>query len=833
LKNSTTNSPISKKSPHFDISAAVVKQLGEELVTDEVTALMELVKNAYDADATWVKIAINTKGVYSDSTKYFTDNKSGFITVEDNGFGMNEDEIIDGWLVISVSEKRKMKSEGRTTPEGRTPLGDKGLGRLSTQRLGDRLEMLTVKEYTTNINHIAFDWASFTEDISLSSVPIYINRIQDNKAKKGTKLIITNLKDNKVWEGDAADRIKGQLSQLIFPYENMRRFRVFLSFNEEQIDFDELNEDLRDQATGRFEIMYANNQLIIRGRIKLLKLLGNKSDDRGFYDKLISNDLGLNFFSFLTNPKSNKKHFLSNIEYLGKSGWFFKFKLVKNIIEIPNKATLVSATNENEFADPGNFSGEIEDYDLRGSETIEAVFDNLSQFKTIVKNQVGIRVFRDGFGIKPFGINGEDWLNLSGGQTSGRSFYGLRPNNVIGFVSISAKENNQLKEKTDREGFVSSPYSRNFFTLMETAISEINFILANTKRSYNDFKKVEVEKDLGIASLKDVTTNLKKTSSSAKKIEKQSQDLHVKINHAFTGFQKFKMNPSLNENEVKLMTEIENMLNGSKVLLGNISTIVTDAKRLDEVANYLTSRIDELEAQLDQFSELAGLGLTAEALSHEMSNIIDRLVEQTSSINQELNKTKITNPNIFIYLEYVNSIIKSLRKQLSHLAPLLHYARETKEQINVIVFANEIRSFYFERFKDVIDFNVESDKNDFQISASKGKLTQILDNLILNSEYWLKEKARTDKNFSPTITLEVRNPFLRIYDNGLGIDPELDNRIFQPFITTKPRHIGRGLGLFIVQQLLDSLGCEITLLEQRNIYNRKYIFQINLSPLTK
>ena len=125
----------------------------------------------------------------------------------------------------------------------------------------------------------------------------------------------------------------------------------------------------------------------------------------------------------------------------------FKFKLVKNIIEIPNKATLVSATNENEFADPGNFSGEIEDYDLRGSETIEAVFDNLSQFKTIVKNQVGIRVFRDGFGIKPFGINGEDWLNLSGGQTSGRSFYGLRPNNVIGFVSISAKENNQLKKR--------------------------------------------------------------------------------------------------------------------------------------------------------------------------------------------------------------------------------------------------------------------------------------------------------------------------------------------------------------------------------------------------
>ena len=98
-------------------------------------------------------------------------------------------------------------------------------------------------------------------------------------------------------------------------------------------------------------------------------------------------------------------------------------------------------------------------------------------------------------------------------------------------------------------------------------------------------------------------------------------------------------------------------------------------------------------------------------------------------------------------------------KTIKSFSPLFTLCSRNKEQINVIVFANEIREFYFERFKDVIDFNVESDKNDFQISANKGKLTQILDNLILNSEYWLKEKARTDKNFSPTITLEVRNPF--------------------------------------------------------------------------
>lgn len=833
MKTNTTN-PAGEKPPHFDISAAVVKQLGEELVTDEVTALMELVKNSYDADASWVKIGINTKKTYDNNIQHFTNNKPGYILIEDNGFGMNDDDIVEGWLVISLSEKRKMKKEGRTTPQGRTPLGDKGLGRLSTQRLGERLEMLTVKDGTTDINHIAFDWESFTEDISLTNVPVYIDRITDNKAKKGTKLLITNLKDSKTWEGDAADKIKGQLSQLIFPYEGSRKFKVFLSFNGQAVDFDELNEDLRDQATARFKVQYAKNSLSIEGRIKLLKLLGNKSDDRIYYDKWIASDAGKNFFSFLTDSKFNKRHFLTNIEYIGKSGWFFKFKLQKAIEDISDKATIFNTeTEENEFANPGDFYSEIDDYDLRGSETLESVFDNLSQFKNIVKNQVGVRVFRDGFGIKPFGINGEDWLNLSGGQTSGSSFYGLRPGNVIGFVSITAKENNQLKEKTDREGFVDSPYSRNFFNLIGKAINEVNTILENTKRSYNDFKKAEAEKDLGINSFKDVTTNLKKTSASAKKLEKQSQELEVKINHAVTGFQELKNKPNVSKSESKIISEIENMLTDSKNLLASISIIVKDAKRLDEISNYLTSRISDLETQLDEFSELAGLGLTAEALSHEMSNIIDRLVDQTNAINKDIKKNKSPNSNIFIYIEYVNSIIKSLRKQLSHLAPLLRYARETKEDINVSAFANEIKRFYQERFKSLIDFKVDSDKSNFQISASKGKLTQILDNLILNSEYWLKERIKTEKTFNACITIEIRKPFLRIHDNGLGIDPELDNRIFQPFVTTKPRTIGRGLGLFIVQQLLDSLGCEITLLQERNIHNRKYIFQLNLDPLIK
>src|SRR4051812_3794108 len=131
-----------KDKPHFDISAAVVKQLGEELVTDEVTALIELVKNSYDADASYANVIVDTKNILQDDNLFFKEQNDseendlkkdkGYIIVEDNGTGMGRKEIEQGWLTISFSKKRQQKEAGIVTPKKqRTPLGDKGLGRLS------------------------------------------------------------------------------------------------------------------------------------------------------------------------------------------------------------------------------------------------------------------------------------------------------------------------------------------------------------------------------------------------------------------------------------------------------------------------------------------------------------------------------------------------------------------------------------------------------------------------------------------------------------------------------------------------------------------------------
>ena len=185
----------------FDINPHIVRQLGGELVPDDITALMELVKNAYDADSPYVRININTKESYGDEKLKYPNNK-GYIIIEDGGFGMNETVILKSWLTISYSQKRADENNVKPkTPLGRTPLGDKGLGRLSTQRLADCCEIFTCTDGSIEKLHVAFDWREFDKADQLSKVPVFFDRIPTSQSK-GTKLILTNLHRPSTWEGD-------------------------------------------------------------------------------------------------------------------------------------------------------------------------------------------------------------------------------------------------------------------------------------------------------------------------------------------------------------------------------------------------------------------------------------------------------------------------------------------------------------------------------------------------------------------------------------------------------------------------------------------------------
>ncbi|MFN0048372.1 MAG: ATP-binding protein [Cytophagales bacterium] len=827
-----------KDIPQFRISAAVVKQLGEELVSDELTAIMELVKNSYDADADWVKISINTTDSPDIDDLAFKNTK-GHIIIEDNGHGMNYDEIVSRWLFISVSHKREMKKSGNVTPKGRTPLGDKGLGRLSTQRLGHILEMYSGIEEENIWHHVGFDWRHFTEDSSLEAVSTNYKEVNKPNKKKGTKLVISDLKNPEIWIAEAGDKFRGQLSKLIFPFKENRPFSIYLDINGQKLDLDAINEKLRQQAISSYKFDFDGHKLVIKGNLKLNKLQGNSLEKKEVYNRLIQADNGVNFFDYLTNATDNKKYYIPDIKYSGINGDFItitrEFEFEKDI----KKEILIDEVTLKPFAaNPGKFIGEIDEFNLTGTEEVQSAYDKLSEYKQLVKNQIGVRIFRDGFGIKPYGMEDNDWLKLSKSQTSGGSFYLLRPENVIGFVSITAKENKFLTEKTDREGFIDSAYSKSFFNLINLTIQNINDVLDRTRRSFDEFKKREAEVKGDIKSFKDTKDRLIETAKQSEAIENEAKNVQsalkttsIKVAEAVWKIKNEPLFSSQEENKsLKILEEVDNILADSNRLFDKINSILQNAKKLESDANYLEPKIDELEKQIIQFSELAGLGLTAEAFTHELFNILDRISAQTDQIAKHNKKEQTDNTVFFVYLEHVKSFINSIRIQLNHLAPSLKFNKETKQHILISSFAQELKNYYSIRFGDNIEFKIQL-RSDFSIQINKGKLTQVLDNLILNSEYWLKEMMKTNKDFKPEISFEIKSPSIYISDNGYGILPDFENILFQPFITSKPSGEGRGLGLFIVQQLLDSVDSYILLLNKRNEYNRRFMFQINLENI--
>ena len=838
---------------HFDINAAVVRQLGEELVSDEITALIELVKNAYDADASYAKVVVDTNS-FPEENLYFSNinnqpSEPGYILIEDDGFGMDSDEIEKGWLTISFSSKRIMRREGILTPiKKRTPLGEKGLGRLSSQRLGNRLEMLTTKdsrlvEKNTPIQtcHVAFDWNDFSEEKSLSAVPVYFSTSIKDKAKNGTKLIVTNLRQPEVWSGkESQQKLVGQLSQLLFPFEEVRPFNVFLSINGIRFDLDTLSSSLRNVSPSQFSFSYdekTDNKIRISGKIKLSRIKGLGIENEEVYNQLIVKDQGKSFFNFLTDNEN--KFSLSDIKYLGSDGWFFSFWHTLDV----NSIGSIEFRKNGEVANPGKFSGEINEFFFRGVnlDPMEDIFSKLSEYRDFVKQYVGIRIYRDGFGIRPYGFDGDDWLKLGGGQTSGRSFYGLRPGNVIGYVSLTACDNKSLKEKTDREGFIDDPYYRNFKRIMDYICDKLNMFYNNLQRSYNEYKKSYAYTQDGQIFSDNVFEEIRQTSSSAKSIEekvnKLDQGLDQIRNDIYKRISNVKSTPLLATEEERnlspILSEAGKKLTEAQSLVSELQNLLARLKNLETRAIALEAEMEILEDQLNQFSELAGLGLTAEALSHEIHTVADQLAERTKVITSAIKNKNIKNSEIVTYTEYVHTAISALRKQLSHLAPSLRYVRDTKDQIKLHNYFTEIQKFYtgqHGRFANSkISISLEKPFDDFSILINKGKLTQIVDNLILNSEYWLKEMLRRKEINSPNISIRSKSPFISISDNGRGIDPSIESSLFQPFVTTKPKNIGRGLGLFIVRELLDSSGCSIMLLPDKNQYNHRYIFRIDFS----
>lgn len=823
--------------PHFEISAAVVRQLGEELVSDEVTALVELVKNAYDADASYAHVVVDTRGALPAGESRFP-GAQGYITIEDDGMGMDEEDIRRGWLVISLSGKRAMKARGDTTPKGRTPLGDKGLGRLSTQKLGHNLDLITRKTGANDTQHVSFSWNAFTESSSLASVPVTIGPAARGR-KRGTLLAVSDLRDPEVWRGTAGDRLARDLSQIISPFPQARPFMVTLRIDGVPVDLGQISAQVLNAAVGRFTVDYEEGELALNGRIRLAKLRGNQRDeDLQFFERRVVADNGADFFNFLLDHRPPVA-----IRRSADPSYFLEFDYAIGLASLgevkKRRRGEVERIDVDPTADPGPFHAEIDEFLLRADDSGLRLsgLNSSSEIHQLVKRHIGVKVFRDGFGVRPYGINGEDWLRLGAQQTSATSYYGLRPNNVVGFVAISEAKNSHLKEKTDREGFVANPYSENFRRLMTHSTEKIGGIYEWLRRTYNRYREEKTAGQVPMAdgreavqSAEKIADQLAEFSERAATMEGVATEARQKLEAIAERVGAEPLLASKAEHELApLMREAAEAIRIAQQLVVEHREYAAQGEQLAAIVASIGPRLDVLRDQLGDFSELAGLGLLAEALSHEVQNQTDRLMQKATAASNKARKSLPPNADLLLFGQDVVSSASALRRQIGHLTPSLRYQREKIESFGVASVVDEARSYFMDRWGDKgPSFEVVPSSVDFHIRANRGRLTQVIDNLVLNSEYWLGQLSGRSTS-PPVVYVQYNAPHIHLWDSGLGIDPAVDQALFEPFVTLKPREVGRGLGLFITSQILDSIGCTISLLHERNSHGRRYKFELDLS----
>ena len=834
---------------HFTVHPSVVYQLGESLITDAMVAIIELVKNSYDADASYSKVIIDTQGITKPDDSFFGDEKGSIITIEDDGCGMNIEEIKKGWLTISNRQKLEIKKKKNTTKKGRTPLGDKGLGRLGVQKLGKNLELFTKKRGDKGY-HIGFSWQDFVSSETLDNVEIRIEEIDYHKSN-GTKIVISGLMDPELWldekikqeenkkKGNKKDnkkpsvikRLQNELSCLISPYKEIRDFTVYIEIDGKSVDLIEISNSLRDNALLKYKINFDEQYFLVTGNAKLDYFLPKSPEDKKIFQKIIKKDDGNKFFEYLAKQNFAKDY---KLKLSNSKKWFIDFTFRKAFSSIDE----IQYIDDDTIANPGSFLGQVDAFNFNLYDEEQGIYSTLSEYKEVIKKISGIKVYRDGFAIRV----DQDWLGLGQQQTTGGSYYGLRPLNTLGYISLSARDNMELEETTDREGFKDTVYYRNFNKLLREFINFSGKVQEDIRRTWLKFLQFHKETSSGVDEqddIEDITNTIKKTLSVAPNYQKNVKTIKDKITKIKsistdairTLAESEEISNELKKKSTDMLSQYENLLDEAKNTLGRTEEYFTELNSLNELPKIIDGRISDLRKHMEVMYESMALGLTAEALSHEIDNITDQLLRRSKAIKTDLSKRNITDGKILEFIEYVYSAVIALQKQMTFLSPTLNYVREKRTIINVNILINEIISYFNNRWDNIpIAIKVNDIENlSFLLKVSKGKIIQIIDNLILNSEHWLKEDIRQGKIDNGIIKIVASPPYIIIFDNGRGIDPTVEASLFDPFVTTKAN--GRGLGLYIVKQLLASEGCSIELLPERNKNRCLFKFQLDLGGI--
>lgn len=403
-------------SASFKSRARLLQHLGDQLIGTPRLAVFELVKNAYDADASHVRVKIKDIGT-----------RKQRIIIRDDGSGMSAETVRDIWLVIAHDHKEIQSREKRRTPKGRLPLGSKGLGRLSVHKLGNKIELITraagQKEVVVNIDWNAMIAHEFLDDAKVDIEQREPELFTDGKT--GTAIRISELRQAN-WTRGEVRRLYRQITSISSPFGAKSRDDFVATL--EVPDCPQWIEHLPDprqllkRAPWKYSFNFDGENFTYTYEFRRIPGIAREARE------VVETDIRL----LVPSPAIDDDDPLF-------SGTAPPMSLKKVVADSQMLEGI------------GPISGEIFVFDL--TPKITAKMGEAKLIKDFLDESGGIRIYRDGMRVYDYGERNNDWLGLDLKRINNPT-KGLSRNIVVGHVSLNREESSELVEKSNREGFI-------------------------------------------------------------------------------------------------------------------------------------------------------------------------------------------------------------------------------------------------------------------------------------------------------------------------------------------------------------------------------------------
>ncbi|UKN02239.1 ATP-binding protein [Paracrocinitomix mangrovi] len=827
----------------FTVSARTARLIGQENFSNVEGAIIELVKNCYDADATVALVIFDViyegipneldsesyekllsensileksytaqediyvlnklkKPLAEELSSFFSKKNSLYII--DNGEGMTDTTILQKWMKIGTDNKLV---DFRSN-DGRIKTGAKGLGRFALDRLGEISNLKTLpKEHKTGYDW-SMNWLQFEEqDKTLTDINADLDEIPhldfekeilntfpdideiadvvknpDYDFSKGTIIKISNLRDE--WDITSLQKLFKSLEALIPPKE-LGVFNIFQFLLQNPQDFGEVSGHYFNNFEYKVEAKYIADEL------KIELVIHRNELDVERLEKEFSD-----VFKLIDSPDPY------NLASLKKE----QFKITKDITKVlkwrkEDSEKLLKSVGDFDFNFYFTKIGKPSADDFKSYPYLD------NDYPTITKSFDkfgGIKIYRDYFRVRPYGEPGDDWLDLGKRQASSPASAGqrigdwrVRAKQIAGVIDISRISNPELRDKSDRSSLIENTAFETFKKIVVGIISEFEYDRSRILHPFYLKRKKETEK--------------RKKEELRKQAEELAQEIIAE-----------KERNTDNKNP-KSNVDSENSLQDTADIIEKKLT-----EQSEEKENSEEKEESEKDVELRLMRSLASLGLIVASFDHELKSISNNLEPRLRYLEKHLKtiipKEKVAqlpdNKNPFKLISHIKVDHEKLKGWIDYSLSSIKTDKRKRKNLNF--------GKYFEQFKKNWKFVLQERNVELVLSGNSSKgntirafeidMDSIFNNLLTNSlEAFKLRREKYQRKIEITWSSSASSVEIFYSDNGIGlsevfVDPD---EIFEPFVTTKRDKrgnvIGTGLGMYVVKNVVEDYNGDVAI----------------------